>query len=129
MAHPCRPPVCPLFVAADSWVVVQLSPPSVERWNITGSGPAPLLRKLTLQTYTLPKNRLLAALSAHSCSLSLNVAELCLDTITGSIHALAPSTPPAAAAATSSVRDTAMDPVPLNAWSSRVEPKLVAMLA
>jgi hypothetical protein len=73
----------------------------------------------------LPKNGLVAALSAHSCSLSLNVAELCLETITGFIHA---SLLPAAAPATSSVRDTAMAPLPLNAWSVRDPAKLVAML-
>lgn len=84
-----------------------------------------MLRKLTLQTHTLPKNGLLAALSAHGCSLSLNVAELFLETMTGSIHAFES---PAAAAITLSVRGTAIAPVPLNAWSSLVEPKLVAML-
>jgi hypothetical protein len=52
MAQPCRPPVWALLVAAEIWLVRHVSPASLERWNITGSGaPArPLLRKLTLHT-------------------------------------------------------------------------------
>ncbi len=51
MLQAWRPPVWSLFVAADSWLVDQVPPPSVERANSTGSatGPWPLLRKPTLQ--------------------------------------------------------------------------------
>ncbi|MDQ3896391.1 MAG: hypothetical protein M3326_03905 [Actinomycetota bacterium] len=48
-AHPWRPPVWALFVAALSWRVLQEPPPSVERAKSTGSAP-PLPRKPTLQT-------------------------------------------------------------------------------
>ena len=40
MAHPWRPPVWVLLVAAVSCRVLQVSPPSVERANRTGSDPA-----------------------------------------------------------------------------------------
>ena len=40
IAHPWRPPVWLLFVAAVSWRVRHVSPPSVERANSTGSDPA-----------------------------------------------------------------------------------------
>ncbi|MEI8410910.1 MULTISPECIES: hypothetical protein [unclassified Kribbella] len=40
-----------------------------------------------MQTYTLPKKSLEAALSAQICSLSENSAEFCLVTMTGSDHA------------------------------------------
>jgi hypothetical protein len=59
----------------------------------------------------LPKNGLDAALSAQICSWSANRAEFCLDTITGSFHALAS---PAAAAWTLSVRETAIASNPRN---------------
>ena len=65
----------------------------------------------------MPKKGLLEALSAQICSLSANVADDCLETITGSIQAALPATSPAAAVATLSVRDTAMPSAPL----SRVE--------
>jgi hypothetical protein len=55
--------------------------------------------------------------------LSLNSAELCLLTITGSIQA---SLSPATAPAMSSVRDTAIAPWPRKPWRPG---KLVAMLA
>src|SRR5215211_2515803 len=105
-AQPWRPPVWALLVAALSWRRCQVSPASVERANTTGSGaalPCPEPRKATLQTYTLPKWGLEAALSAQICSLSLNRAAFCLVTSTGSSQAPAF---PAAAAATLSVRDT-----------------------
>jgi len=60
----------------------------------------------------LPAYGLVSALSTHTCSLSLKVAEACLDRITGSIHA---PFEPAAAAATSSVRETAIPSNPLSA--------------
>src|SRR5262249_19965472 len=68
-------------------------------------------RNAARQAYTLPKNGLEAALSAQICSWSENCAEFCLDAMTGGIQALAF---PAAAARTSSVRDTAMASNPLN---------------
>ena len=40
-AQPCRPPVWLLLVAALSWLVRQVSPPSVDRANSTGSGAPP----------------------------------------------------------------------------------------
>src|SRR5947208_12555048 len=90
IAQAWRPPVTALFVAAESWLVDQLAPPSVERANSTGSGvapPRPLPRNPTLQTYALPKNGLDTALSTHRFSLSVNSAEFCLVTITGAIQA------------------------------------------
>src|SRR3954451_18470315 len=111
MAQPCRPPVWALFVAGDSCRCDQVAPPSVLRANSTGSLPA-VPRKPTLHTYTLPKNELLAALSAQICSLSLNSAPFCFVTITGAIHAVFTL---AAAAATLSVRDTAIAASPANA--------------
>jgi hypothetical protein len=62
----------------------------------------------------LPKKRLVAALSAQMSSLSLKVAADCSDTTTGGIHAALPLAPPAAAAGTLSVRDTATADGPLN---------------
>ncbi len=124
IAHPWRPPVCALFVAGVSWREAHVLPPSVLRANSTGSLPA-VPRKPTLHTYTFPKNGLDEALSAQICSLSLNSAPFCLVTITGGIHAAFPAVPPAAAAATLSVRDTAIAASPLNALGSN----LVAMLA
>jgi hypothetical protein len=59
----------------------------------------------------LPKKGLLDALSAQICSLSLNVADACLEAITGDIQAFLS---PLAAAATSSVRDTAMPSNPFS---------------
>jgi hypothetical protein len=63
-----------------------------------------------LQTYTLPKNGLEAALSAQMSSLSDNRAEFWRLTITGSIQAVCT---PAAAASTLSVRDTTAADAPL----------------
>src|SRR5687767_14162364 len=122
MVQPCRPPVWLLLVAWVSCRTVQLSPPSVERENSTGSDPA-TPRKPTLHTYTFPKCALDEALSAHSCSLSLNSAEFCLVTTTGAIQA---SLSPAIAPARSSERDTAIAAAPLNGSCPGT---VVAMLA
>ena len=59
----------------------------------------------------MPKNGLDAALSAHTCSLSENSAEVWRLAITGSLHA---ALLPVAAAAASSVWDTAIASAPLN---------------
>ena len=72
-------------------------------------------------TYTLPKNGLDEALSAQTCSLSLNVVDACFEMTTGSIQALAL---PAAAAAGLSVRETAMASKPLKVCSLLVAPTL-----
>ena len=105
-----------------------MSPPSVDRATTAGSGkpPRPTLRNATLQTYTLPKNGLEAALSAQMVSLSEKSAEFCLETITGCSQAFLS---PAAAATGSSVRDTAIASKPLNAASLRSALKLTARLA
>lgn len=70
----------------------------------------------------MPKNGLEAALSAQTCSLSENVVDDCLLTTTGAQPA-APTHQalftPAAAARTSSVRETAIASKPLNACSER----------
>lgn len=68
---------------------------------MTGSGSEFWPRNATLHRYTLPKCVLVAALSAHTASLSENSAEFCRDTMTGSIHA---GFFPAIAPARSSVR-------------------------
>jgi len=68
----------------------------------------------------LPKKGLLAALSAQICSLSLKVVDDCFEISTGGCQALLV---PAAAAATSSVRETAMPSKPLNVSSRFVAPK------
>ncbi len=114
-AQSCRPPVRLLLVADDTCRCVQVDPPSVDVATITGSGtawPFSWLRNATLQAYTRPKNGLVAALSAHTASLSENSAEFWRLTITGGIHALLC---PAIAPARSSVRETAMASNPLNA--------------
>jgi hypothetical protein len=59
----------------------------------------------------LPKNVLDEALSAQICSLSANVADDCRETTTGGIQA---AWSLAAAAPTSSVRDTAIASTPFN---------------
>jgi hypothetical protein len=59
----------------------------------------------------LPKCGLVAALSAHTCSLSAKSAEFCLLAITGALHA---ALLPAAAASRLSVWETAMASKPLN---------------
>src|SRR5438093_1890649 len=91
--QPDRPKPCfwlnGLLLAEVTCFCVQVPPPSVEVATMRGWGAAlpPLrLRNDAKQTYTLPKNGLLAALSAQICSLSLNVVDDCLLTITGSIH-------------------------------------------
>jgi hypothetical protein len=84
------------------------------------------LRNAALQTYTLPKNGLDAALSAQICSLSLNVVDDCFETITGAFQA---SASPAAAAATLSVRETARATGPLKVSSRFVVAKLTTRLA
>jgi hypothetical protein len=78
-----------------------------------------LLRNSAQQTYTFPKKELDEALSAQICSLSAKVVEDCLETMTGSFQAFAS---PPAAAATSSVRETAIASNPLNLCSQRVAP-------
>src|SRR5216684_1351508 len=112
--------ICPLLAAAVTCFCVHVLPPSVEVATISGAGtacPFSWLRNVAQHRYTLPKNGLLVALSAQICSLSLNVVDDCLETITGAFHASALL---AAAAATSSVRETAMPSKPLNV-SSRFE--------
>jgi len=85
-----------------------------------------LLRKSVQHAYTLPKKGLVAVLSAHTPSLSLKVAALVLVvTITGGIQALLV---PEAAAARSSVRETAMASKPLKVVSVRSVLKLEARL-
>ena len=74
----------------------------------------------------MPKNGLDEALSAQICSLSLNVVEDCFETISGAVQALLS---PAAAAATSSVRETATATGPLKVSSRLVAPKLTTRLA
>ena len=95
------------------------SNPAVERLGLRTAArclgnalPCELLRNDAQHVYTLPKNGLLAALSAQICSLSENVVFDCRDTITGGVQALLV---PAAAACTLSVRDTAIASKPLNA--------------
>src|SRR6058998_1588667 len=86
--QPERPKPCfvlkGLLLAAVTCLCVQVSPPSVEVATTSGCGdafPWLTLRNEARQTYTCPKNGLLAALSAQICSLSLNVVDACLDTI------------------------------------------------
>ena len=81
----------------------QEAPPSVDRATTMGELTAP---KEVQHAYTLPKKRLLAALSAQIASLSLKVSGVsCLEAMTGIIQAFLS---PRAAARTSSVRATAM---------------------
>src|SRR5207253_10616977 len=81
-----------LLAAPLSWRCVQVSPPSVDLTNTSGAGAALRLfscpRKAASQTYTLPKKGLLAALSAHTCSLSLKTVDDCLLMTTGAFQAL-----------------------------------------
>ena len=67
-----------------------------------------------------------SALSAQICSLSENVVEDCLLMTTGSFQA---SWLPVAAAATSSVRETAIASNPLKVSSERVAPKFAVRFA
>ncbi len=83
------------------------------------------LRNEARQTYACPKNGLSALLSTQSCSLSLNVVEDCLVTMTGSIHALAS---PPAAAATSSVRETAIASNPLKGAAEDVRHRVTSLV-
>ncbi len=119
--QPDRPNPCfvlkGLLLAEVTCFCVQVDPPSVDVATSSGCGEAlpPLrLRNEARQMYALPKNGLLAALSAQICSLSLNVVDDCLVTITGAIQAVASF---AAAAATSSVRETETASKPLNVSS------------
>ena len=100
-----------MLVAEVSWRWRQVLPPSREAESTIGCGGPPTLRKAVLQTYTLPKKRLDAALSAQMSSLSVSSAAFWRLTMTGSIQAL---WTPAAAAATLSVRDTAAAEAPVN---------------
>ena len=77
----------------------------------------------------MPKNLLLAALSAQICSLSEKSAAFCFETMTGAIHAAAPGAPPAAAAATLSVRETAIASKPGKAVSERLAEKFEVRFA
>ena len=63
----------------------------------------------------MPKNRLDAALSAHTCSLSEKVVDDCFEMMMGFFHAAAL---PAAAARGSSVLETAIASKPLNVADS-----------
>ena len=65
-------------------------------------------------------------MSAQICSLSENVVEDCFEITTGSVHALLM---PAAAAATLSVRETAIASKPLKAFSLRVAPRFAVRFA
>src|ERR671924_529134 len=94
--------------------VVQVSPPSLETDTNIGEAPTPWY--LAKHTYTFPKNRLEDALSAQICSLSANVAELCLLTITGVRQA---ASFPAAALCGLSVRESAIASKPLIPGSPR----------
>ncbi len=103
----------PLSVAGPTCETVQVAPPSADRATVSGVGsarPSSWLRNDAQQTYTRPKNGLLAWLSAYTCSLSENVVLDCLEITVGAIHADAL---PAAAADTSSVRETAIPSKPL----------------
>src|SRR5574341_927512 len=124
MVQPERPNPCfvlkGLLLAEVTCFSVQVAPPSVEVATTSGWGNAKpwlKLRNEAQQMYTFPKKGLLAALSAQICSLSLNVVDDCLETITGAFHAFLPAVPPDAAVATSSVRETAMASKPLNVSS------------
>src|SRR5579859_782368 len=117
-----------LSVAGLICCTVQMAPPSFDRAKSSGvgkAGPCELLRNEAQQTYTFPKNGLLAALSDQICSLSLKVVDDCFDTSTGGIQAFLSVMAPA----TSSVRETAMPSKPLNVLSRFVAPKLEVRLA
>src|SRR5438270_347841 len=66
------------------------------------------------------------AMPAQTCSLSENVVEDCRETTTGFVQAFLSF---AAAAATLSVRETAIASKPLNTASSRVAPRFEVRLA
>ena len=103
----------PLLAAAVTWCTSQVVPPSWETPTFRGAGaalPFSWPTKLAQHTYTEPKNGLREALSAQICSLSENVVLDCLEMTTGGIQALLT---PAVAAATLSVRDTAIASKPL----------------
>src|SRR5947209_1786318 len=103
-----------LLAAAEIGCTVQVSPPSWDTAAWRGAGaalPWPAPPNDAQQAYTVPKCGLEAALSAQICSLSENVVDDCLEMITGGFHAVLV---PAAAAPTSSVRDTATASVPRN---------------
>ena len=124
--HPERPKPCwglkGVLEALVTCFVFQVSPPSVDVATMSGCGaayPLETLRNEAMQTYTLPKYGLLAALSAQTCSLSLKVVEDCGDTITGGIQAFIWLL---AAAATSSVRETATASNPLNVSLGEASP-------
>src|SRR2546421_1368721 len=121
--------ICPLLAAAVTCFCVQVLPPSVEVATISGAGvafPLSLAPDEAHHTYTRPENMLLDALSAQTCSLSLNVVDDCLESTTGVFQALLS---PAAAAVTLSVRETAMASKPLKASSERIALKLLLRLA
>src|SRR5260370_14130395 len=110
--HPSMGLTWLLFAAAEIGCCVHVSPPSEETATSRGAAPSrPLPLKFAQQTYTEPKNGLDDALSAHTCSLSENVVDDCMDASTGGIQ---PFLSPAAAAATLSVRETPMASNPLN---------------
>src|SRR5438445_6282317 len=115
----------PLLAAAPTAFSVQVLPPSVETATRSCAGAArPLFSwpwNLAQQMYTLPKNGLDEALSAQICDLSEKVVCDCCETSTGGIHAFLSL---AAAAATLSVRDTAIASNPLKAVSERTPLKL-----
>src|SRR5438132_11145582 len=107
-----------LFTAGESDCVFDhVTPPLVERAKTVGSGSAFGLldvpaRNEALQRYALPKNGLVAALSAQTCSLSEKRAAFCFVTITGADQ---PAFDPAIAAARSTVYETVAASKPLNA--------------
>src|SRR5207245_11563317 len=79
-----------LFAAGETNRWVQVLPPSEETATSIGAGEALGLFSWPLkdaqQMYTLPKNGLDDALSAHTCSLSENVVDDCIETMTEGIQ-------------------------------------------
>jgi hypothetical protein len=106
-----------------------VSPPSWLTATCKGAGaalPFSWPTNAAQHTYVVPKNGLDDALSAQICSLSENVVDDCREISTGGFQALFT---PAAAAARSSVRETAMPSKPRNVCSERVAPRLAVRLA
>ena len=106
-----------LFAAGETNRWVQVLPPSEETATSIGAGEALGLFSWPLkdaqQMYTLPKNGLDDALSAHTCSLSENVVDDCIETMTGGIQV---GFDPRRATGTLSVRETAIASNPLKVF-------------
>src|SRR5436305_4365423 len=121
--------ICVLLAAAVTCFCVQVLPPSVEVATINGAGvPRPFSWPLNeaQHTYAWPKNGLLDALSAQTCSLSLNVVDDCFESTTGGFQALLL---PMVVAVTLSVRETAIASKPMKASSERIALKLLVRFA